>query len=229
MNKSASIANLAASLAKTQSELPVVKFNMTNPFLKNKYADLGALVSASVPVMGKYGLSIAQFPTSQEGRIGVTSILMHETGEFIEDTITLVPDNSKGLSANQSAGVTLTYLKRYSWAGILGLVADEDTDGDGLAHVKSESDAANAKVTEIMKTRNWSINQMEAVIELHPFEDHDDVRQVLDLSVLPEDAPTKTVQSWFKHYLASDGTTPLMKADAANQKYFEAKKKNGGK
>lgn len=129
MNKSDSIVKLAQALAKAQAEMPVVKMNASNPFLKNKYADLGAVIETSRPVLGRYGLSVSQFPVSIGERVGVTTILMHESGEWLEDTLTFAITDSKGLSLAQASGVVISYARRYSWASVLGLYADEDTDG----------------------------------------------------------------------------------------------------
>src|SRR5690606_27326530 len=129
MNKSISIAKLADALSKAQAEMPVVKMNASNPFLKNKYADLGAVIETSRPILAKNGLSISQFPTSEGDKLGITSILMHTSGEWLENTIDISPTDSKGLSYAQAAGVVISYLRRYGWASILGLYADEDIDG----------------------------------------------------------------------------------------------------
>ena len=61
--------------------------------------------------------------------IGVESILMHESGEFVAERILIPLTEEKGKSKVQSAGSTLTYLRRYSWASILGMYSDEDSDG----------------------------------------------------------------------------------------------------
>lgn len=236
MNKSQSIANLAAALAKAQAELPIIKFDKENTYMKYKYATLAQLMIMAVPVISKYGLSVAQFPVSEQGRVGVTSILMHETGEFIEETMTLVPDSQKGLTGNQNAGVSVTYIRRYAYAGILGLVSDEDTDGDGAANAKAEGEAVHGDIKTLMSKRNWKPEQSEAISiraldkGLEPLS-AEDADELLDMSALPEDAPVKTIQSWFEHYLNSAGATPLLKASDANTAYIEAKKKtkSGGK
>lgn len=129
MNKSETIGKLAGALTAAQAEMPDVKKNAVNPFLKNKYADLGAVIETSRPYLAKNGLSISQFPTSDADKIGVTSILMHTSGEYIEDTIYISTSDSKGLSVAQSAGVVISYLRRYGWTSILGMYAEEDTDG----------------------------------------------------------------------------------------------------
>ena len=150
MTKSESIAHLATALALAQAEMPVAVFDATNPFLKSKYASLGAVIQASRPILAKHRLSLVQFPVSGDGHgealaaraglpdsargerpvcIGVESILMHESGEFIAERIVIPLTEEKGKSKVQSAGSTLTYLRRYSWASILGMYSDEDSDG----------------------------------------------------------------------------------------------------
>ena len=63
--------------------------------------------------------------------IGVESVLTHESGEFVAERILIALTEEKGKSRVQSAGSTLTYLRRYSWASILGMYSDEDSDGAG--------------------------------------------------------------------------------------------------
>lgn len=138
MLKSPTISKLADALAKAQAEMPVVKMNASNPFLKNKYADLGAVIETSRPILAKNNLSISQFPISDGDKIGVTSVLMHTSGEWLEATITIPSTDSKGLSVAQAAGVVISYIRRYAWASILGLYADEDNDGHTGAEKKQE-------------------------------------------------------------------------------------------
>ena len=129
MTRSESITHLAAALAKAQSEMPVAVFDATNPFLKSKYASLGAVIQASRPILAKHKLSLVQFPISDAAGIGVESVLAHKSGEFVSDRILIPLTEEKGKSKVQSAGSTLTYLRRYSWASILGMYSDEDSDG----------------------------------------------------------------------------------------------------
>ena len=183
MNKSDSIATLAQALSKAQAAMPVVKMNAQNPFLKNKYADLGAVIETSRPVLGKFGLSVSQFPVSVGDRVGVTTILLHESGEWLEDTLTFSVTDSKGLSLAQSSGVVISYARRYSWASVLGLYADEDTDA---AHATTK---AEEKSDEIVTDATWNawlelIKQADAVKVQHKVFD----RAKVKLSVLKETA-----------------------------------------
>lgn len=233
MQKSESIANLAAALAKAQAEMPIVKKNVQNKFTKNWYADLGALISTATPILTKHGLSVSQFPISAEGRVGVRTILMHETGEYLEDAILIVPDTAaKGLTINQSSGVTITYLRRYQYAAIVGLVADEDTDGDTRFSDTNENSDAQDKVKGLMVERTWNKDLTEAisVMTLDATGQgltYDEASEILNYSVLPADVPVKTLQSWFKHYMKSEGGNMALKAADANEAYAKAKKTGG--
>jgi hypothetical protein len=137
MTRSESITNLATALAKAQAEMPVAVFDATNPFLKSKYASLGSVIQASRPILAKHKLSLVQFPISGGSAtgqgsgdcIGVESVLSHESGEFVAERILIPLTEEKGKTKVQCAGSTLTYLRRYSWAAILGMYSDEDGDG----------------------------------------------------------------------------------------------------
>jgi len=130
MNKSESIKELATALSLAQGEMPAVQFNATNPFLKNKYADLGAVISTSKPVLAKYGLSVTQLTETQDNNVCVTTVMMHKSGEWMQSTASLQLGEERGKSLAQVAGSIVTYLRRYSLASILGMYADEDGDGN---------------------------------------------------------------------------------------------------
>ena len=126
MIKSESIKNLAIALAKFQSEMKAVKKGAINPFFKSKYADLASIIEAIREPLAENKLSFSQFPT---GENGLTTILMHESGEFIEDTYFLKPVDAKP----QSAGSCLTYARRYALSSVLGISTEEDDDGNAAS------------------------------------------------------------------------------------------------
>jgi len=141
---------LAKALVQAQAEMPIVPMNARNPFLKNRYADLGSVINTVRPVLAKHGLAFSQLPTGSGGEVGIKSILMHESGDFIESTITMPVDNEKGLKSAQVAGSIITYLRRYALSAMLGIYADEDTDGNQPV-VKAATDSKSVpqqKATE---------------------------------------------------------------------------------
>lgn len=147
MNKSETIAKLAEALSRAQAEMPAAKFNSVNPFLKNKYADLGSIIDTAKPVLGKFGLAVTQLPINDgEGRVGVETVLTHASGEWISTQFSLPLADEKGKSGAQVAGSIITYLRRYSLAAILGMYSDEDTDGN--SEPKPELKPREAKQVE---------------------------------------------------------------------------------
>ena len=130
MNKSESIQNLSAALSKAQAEMPAIKFDSKNPFLKNDYASLGAIIAGVRPVLAKHGLSVSQLTFGEDGVAGVETVLMHTSGEWISQSISMPIGEEKGKSSAQVAGSIITYLRRYSLASILGIYSDEDGDGN---------------------------------------------------------------------------------------------------
>ena len=130
MEQSESIKELASALCKAQAELRAAEMTAINPFLKNKYADLGENIKASRPALTKYGLSVVQPVSSSGDNVIVTTMLMHESGEWIRDTMEFPLAEARGKSLAQEAGSIITYLRRYGYAAMVGLYADEDTDGE---------------------------------------------------------------------------------------------------
>ena len=129
MTRSEFITHLATALAKAQAEMPVAVFDAQNKFLNNRYASLRAVIEASRPILAKHKLTLVQFPISDATGIGIESLLAHESGEFVSERIVIPLTEEKGKTKVQCAGSTLTYLRRYSWASILGMYSDEDSDG----------------------------------------------------------------------------------------------------
>lgn len=127
MNKSQSIAALSTAMAKAQAEMHNPRFDSTNPHFRSKFASLAAVRECVIPILAKHGISLTQFPVSQEGRAGCINHLSHESGEWMEESFTIPVDkqNAHGFAS------ALTYAKRLSMQSIAGVVGDEDDDGNG--------------------------------------------------------------------------------------------------
>lgn len=139
IERSESIKELATALAKAQAALqPAVK-DSVNPHFKSKYADLGAVWEACRAPLSSNGLSVVQLPADCEaGRLALTTMLLHSSGEFLSTTysLKLQQDTAHG------AGSALTYLRRYALAALVGVVADEDDDGNGASQPQQQARSA---------------------------------------------------------------------------------------
>ena len=106
------------------------KIDSTNPFLKNKYASLESVQRAIGPALEATGLTIVQLPTTIDGQMGLCTRIIHESGQWLEDTVVMDVGTEKGKSAAQVAGSIISYFRRYAQAAAFGVVSDEDNDGN---------------------------------------------------------------------------------------------------
>ena len=142
MERSESIAALAAALAKAQSTIQGAIKDTANPFFKSKYADLASVKDAVQIPLSSNGLSYVQVVHNPENGVGVETILMHGSGEWLSGGVVFVPVSKADA---QGYGSALTYARRYSLSTITG-VAPEDDDGNAATVTKpikvAEPDAA---------------------------------------------------------------------------------------
>ena len=157
ITKSESINELAVALSKAQAEFLPAKMNAVNPFFKSHYADLGSVITASKEVCAKYGLAVSQ-PVSTDGlNVMVTTLLMHSSGQWISSDMILPLMDSKNIA--QAAGAIITYARRYSLSSMLGIYADEDTDGNGA------SDKKQATPVQQYQDKIREVEQNKPVVE----------------------------------------------------------------
>jgi len=123
METSESIKEIATALCKFQGEVEAIKKGATNPFFKSSYATLADILNVIREPLVNNNLSFVQCPV--EGN-GLTTLLMHKTGEFIKSTYTMTPTKNDP----QAHGSAMTYARRYTLGSILGLNIQDDDDGN---------------------------------------------------------------------------------------------------
>lgn len=130
MEHSESIKNLAKALAKFQGEVRDPAKNEKNPFFKSKYVPLDALIEAVRPTLSANGLSIIQMPSGDGKTISLKTIILHESGEWIEsDLFSLVIAKADA----QGAGSGVTYARRYQLGAVLNIGWTDDDDGNSIS------------------------------------------------------------------------------------------------
>ena len=121
---------LAKALASAQAEFGTVPQSGINPFHKSKYSTIEDYVNAAKPILAKHGLSISQAPDLLETQFVLTTILMHESGEYL---VSHQPIFAAKQDA-QSMGSAITYARRYAYGAVLGMASgDFDDDGNAAA------------------------------------------------------------------------------------------------
>ena len=148
MNKSDSIKNLATALNKAQAEMTGASKAKSNPFFKSKYADLAEVIKAVKGPFANNGLSYVQFPVEDSGRIGIETILMHSSGEWLSNSFTV----QLGKQDAQGAGSAITYCRRYSLQSIAGVPAEDDDGNKAVANTAPV--IASKGITDAIKNKN---------------------------------------------------------------------------
>ena len=87
-----------------------------------KYADLSACVKAATQALKGCNLSVCQLISNGK----LITILSHKSGQWFKSELMLPTQTTD----YQAYGSAITYLKRYSYCAILGIVADTDDDAN---------------------------------------------------------------------------------------------------
>ena len=166
---------LNASFVKALGELRNVAKNAVNPHFRNRYASLDAILDDVRPILASHNLGISQEPLFEDGKAGVVTRIIHESGESRESTLLLpIKDQTA-----QGVGSALTYAKRYAISSILGITADDDDDGELASKpvvakpiIKAEAPKAKpekakeAIVAELVEISNKAIEAADPLTEL---------------------------------------------------------------
>ena len=128
MNKSESIAKLSEALAKAQGSIQNAKKDADNPFFKSRYADLASVWDVCRRPFADNGLSIIQIQEAIEGKMRLTTVLAHSSGEWISGDLDMTPVKTDP----QGIGSCITYARRYALSAFAG-VATEDDDGNAAS------------------------------------------------------------------------------------------------
>lgn len=169
--QSESIGNLALALAKAQGEMGAAAKDANNPHFKSRYADLASIMDACRAPLAKHGLAVSQLPCREnDGSVGLTTILLHESGEFLGSSLTARPAQENP----QVVGSLLTYLRRYALAAIVGVVSDDD-DGEAAAAPtrkpaprQEPPQAFTRDVAKVADTFGATVERMERVEPREP-------------------------------------------------------------
>jgi len=109
-----------------QAEMKNASLNRTNPHFKSRYADLPAVREATLPALTKHGLAIIQTTAIDEAGFRLCSRLIYRDGSVVAESTYPLSTGGKP----QQIGSEITYARRYTWAALCGIAADEDDDAN---------------------------------------------------------------------------------------------------
>lgn len=185
---------LASALAKAQEEMEGAHKTSTNPFYKSHYASFSDVVQASRPALSRNGLSVIQRTFKDEsGALILETRMLHGSGQWIAG---YMPLNFSKDDA-QSRGSYITYMKRYTYAALVGVYTD-DEDDDGEASVQRAPQMSNAPILKKDYDRISSDQIKNIMFEIG---EHTDIAekilqqfQIQKLSDIPKEYYLKTIE-----------------------------------
>jgi hypothetical protein len=176
MRHSESISNLVAALAKAQAEFPPIPKDKTVTVTSQRtggkytfaYSPLETILRAIRPTLAANGLAFTQTVSGE----ALSTMLLHSSGEWLLSDPLPIRVESQG---SQALGSAITYARRYALTAALGLVTEDDDDGNAADgnHVEEKR-----KPIEMKQASGGAFN--EACFEAMPKEEQEFLRSIAD-------------------------------------------------
>lgn len=160
MNRSESIAKIAAALVKAQAEMGNAVKDSKNPFFKSKFADLNSVREACMPALNKHGISVIQPTTVIDGKFYVETTLMHESGEFLSGLYEVVAIKQND---PQALGAAVSYSRRYGLQSLVNIGAEDDDSETAMGRGNSRpSTIATSSANNVDKLEETAVQSTPA-------------------------------------------------------------------
>ena len=151
---------LATALAKAQAKIKTAMKDSSGQVGNSrnyKYADLNSVWDACRIALAENGLSVVQIPGFDANDMWLETMILHSSGESISGRYPLRPQQN----TPQAYGSALTYARRYSLAAMVGVVADEDDDGNaasqrGREEPRKEAPAPKPEANNSAQAEQWA-------------------------------------------------------------------------
>lgn len=117
--------SIYAKLDAARAAFPTIVKNRTNPHFKSRYADLEEILSKVEPVLRENGLGLFQ-STSDLPTPGLVTEVHELEGDGVLACALPLPADVD----SQKLGSAITYARRYGIVTLLGLVTEDDDDGN---------------------------------------------------------------------------------------------------
>jgi hypothetical protein len=158
-------------LIKALAELRNLKKTGENPHFKSSFVTIDVITDHIRPIMARHNLAVMQDVFGNGDSIVVSTMIIHSSGQWVEQSGLVVPLAKKDA---QTACGAVSYARRYALLAMLNIVGtDEDIDGEdagkefdvktlpedvkatfralGYATVKQVQDVCNGKTLDQIK------------------------------------------------------------------------------
>lgn len=144
MKSSTDIKQILPALLKAQGAIKPVAKTGENPHFHSAYAKLEDVIEEAKKVLNSNDIWLTQLTRINEGGMLILeTVLVHKSGEWVSTELPII--NKAG--TDQGLGSSLSYTKRYSLLGILG-ISTHDDDGESASKEPAKKPAAQTTEAE---------------------------------------------------------------------------------
>jgi len=200
------VGKVSAALVKAQADVETAVKASTNPHYGSSYADLTSVLGVIKPALAAHGLAMVQYPGYEDGLVTMTTVLIHESGEWLRGPVASIPIQKID---PHGAASGVTYLRRYCASSLMALIADDD---DGNAAVgpaptrvarkpAAKKPAAKKKVVATPREADQrGLATLTALLDA--VEEHggvDEKTQMLGREIVVDGGPAERVEAAIRH------------------------------
>lgn len=192
---------LDAAMALIQGELKAADKSAENPGFKRdgkpmKYADLAAVWDSCREIIAKHGVSAMQFPVDGENpqRLYLVTRVAH-AGQWIKTTFSM----PVAQQTPQGVGSAITYARRYALSAALGIVSEEDDDGNAASQ-----GGARQPANQQQRQPNQSINQSTKTEPVKLTKEQENLTAAIDLAIDASKTRMEVIEVMTKHEATID-------------------------
>lgn len=138
--------NIYEKLSWVRDKVGFIEKKSSNPFFKNKYADINVVLETLNPVLSDVGIVFVQTPNvlGTGANVLTTRIINCENPEdFIEGHLPLVVAKND----MQQLGSAITYARRYALVSMFGLEALDDDGNVAVGNAKPQTKSQERRAT----------------------------------------------------------------------------------
>lgn len=197
---------LFAALAKAQSSLETAKKDRSGHGYK--YADLAGCIEVAKTPLAENGLAVTQMMGQSGSDSTLITLLTHSSGQYIGSEFIMekaVLQGGAGKNPAQAMGASITYMRRYAFAAIVGL-AQEDDDA-ATVRKKERAEAQGNKPADPMsdaqrqKLMAYYKGQSEEQRLKHATQFFK--REIMSFNELSKSEASLLIEAWEKHVRGS--------------------------
>jgi hypothetical protein len=160
------ITKLAGAMIKVQQTLPAAPKDRENTFTRSRYATLNSVFKACRDALLSQGIWVTQYPIPvEQNHIGLVTKLVHaESGQW-QSSLMVMPLPK---SDPQGYGSAMTYARRYGITALVGIVVENDDDGEVACRRGSSVKQKNNHFSYVSQQQTAGTQPTQRVEETKP-------------------------------------------------------------